>query len=266
MRTAARYRRRHQTIVPTASFRFYGALNDFLPPASRQATLVASFTSEAAIKDLVEALGVPHPEVDWLIVNGRPVTFRYLVQDGDRVAAYPPFRELEMGDAGRLAPPAQGIPRFIADVHLGRLTAYLRLAGIDTAYSNDSPDHELVAISAADDRTLLTRDVGLLKHGAVTRGYFVRGIHPARQLVEVLRQFDLVGRAAPFTRCPRCNHVLQAVAKDVVAHLLPERTREFYSDFARCADCGRIYWEGSHHFRINALLEAAFARAAGREP
>jgi hypothetical protein len=69
MRTAARYRRRHQTIVPTASFRFYGALNDFLPPASRQATLVASFTSEAAIKDVVEALGVPHPEIDWLIVT-----------------------------------------------------------------------------------------------------------------------------------------------------------------------------------------------------
>jgi hypothetical protein len=39
----------------------------------------------------------------------------------------------------RLRPPPQTEPRFIADVHLGRLTAYLRLAGFDTKYRNDCP-------------------------------------------------------------------------------------------------------------------------------
>lgn len=252
--------------MPAASFRLYGVLNDFLPAAARQAPLVSRFDGGASVKDLVEALGVPHPEIDWLVVNGRPVGFGYLVCDGDRVAAYPPFRVLNLGDAGRLGPPPQADPRFVADVHLGRLTAYLRLAGFDTSYRNDHADHELVAISAAEDRTLLTRDVGALKHSAVRRGYFVRETQPARQLVEVLRRFDLVGLARPFTRCLRCNDRLRAVPKDLVVDLLPERTRELFSDYSRCPACGRIYWRGSHHSRMSLFLEEAFAAAEGGGP
>jgi uncharacterized protein len=247
--------------VPSASVRFYGALNDFLPAAYRQATLVSRFDRGTSIKDLVEALGVPHPEIHWLVVNGQPVGFGYLVRDGDRVAAYPPFRAPELADAGGLGPPPQANPRFVADVHLGRLAAYLRLAGFDTTYRNDVADHELVTISVDEDRTLLTRDVGALKHGAVRRGCFVRETQPARQFVEVLRRFDLVGVAAPFTRCLRCNDRLRAVAKDLVEHLLPERTRGLYSDYSRCPACSRIYWRGSHHSRMSLFLESAFAAA-----
>jgi uncharacterized protein len=248
--------------VLSVSVRFYGELNDFLPAAHRQATLVCGLESSASVKDLVEALGVPHPEIDLLVVNGRTVDFACRVRDGDRVAAYPPFRALDLDADARLGPPAQIEPRFVADVHLGRLAAYLRLAGLDTVYRNDYRDDEIVATSASEDRTLLTRDVGVLKHRMVTRGYFVRETRPARQLVEVLRRFDLVTRARPFTRCLRCNGRLQAVPKDEVEHLLPPRTREHYREFSRCPACDRIYWQGSHYTQMKLFLDKAFAVAA----
>src|SRR5262245_35482069 len=214
-----RPRRRHADIVPSVSVRFYGSLNDFLPPSRRQATLVCGLETSPFVKDLVEALGVPHPEIDLLIVDGQSVDFSYRLRDGDRVAVYPPIRAFEVGDAVRLRPPAQAEPRFIADVHLGRLTAYLRLAGFDTKYRNDYPDNEIAAVSAEEDRVVLTRDVGVLKHGIVRRGYFLRETQPARQLVEVLRQFDLVCLLPLVNKCMRCNSRLHVVAKDRVQHL-----------------------------------------------
>jgi uncharacterized protein with PIN domain len=248
----------------SVSVRFYGELNDFLPAAHRQATLVCGLESSASIKDVVETLGVPHPEIDLLVVNGRTVDFACRVRDGDRVAVYPPFRALEPDPDARLGPSPQAEPRFVADVHLGRLAAYLRLAGFDTAYRNDYPDHEIVAISATEDRTLLTRDVGALKHRIVSRGYFVRATRPAWQVVEVLRRFDLVTRAKPFTRCLRCNDPLLVVPMDGVEDLLPPRTREHYREFSRCPACARIYWQGSHYTQMRLFLERAFAIAAGR--
>lgn len=250
--------------VPSASFRFYGTLNDFLPAARRQATLVCEIASGASVKDLVEALGVPHTEIDHLVVSGRFVDFAYVVRDGDRVAAYPSFRRLHL-ERAHLAPPPQADPRFVADVHLGRLAGYLRLAGFDVEYRNDYSDHELVAVSAREDRVVLTRDVGVLKHSAVRRGYFVRETQPARQLVEVLRRFDLASRAAPFTRCIRCNALLAAVPKSEVERRLPPRTREDYDEFSRCPACGGVYWRGSHYSRMRAFLDAAFD-AAGEKP
>jgi uncharacterized protein with PIN domain len=252
--------------VRSASVRFYGSLNDFLPAACRQSTLVCGFNSSPSVKDLVEALGVPHPEIDLLVVDGQSVDFRYRLRDGDRVAVYPRLRTFDLGDAARLRPPAQTAPRFIADVHLGRLTAYLRLAGFDAKYRNDHSDDEIVAISASEDRVLLTRDVGVLKHGTVMRGYFLRETQPARQLVEMLREFDLVAGAAPFTRCLRCNSLLQVVAKDRVQHLLPARTRECYREFSRCPTCSRIYWQGSHYSRMRLFIETAFAAAIRASP
>jgi uncharacterized protein with PIN domain len=243
------------------SVRVYGALNDFLTPAFRHATLVCELTSYGSVKDLVEAVGVPHPEIDLIVVNDQPVTFADSVRDGDRVAVFPRFRTIDLGDVPRLGPPAQAVPCFVADVHLGRLTAYLRLAGFDTEYRNDYSDREIAEISAADDRAVLTRDVGLLKRRVIARGYFLRQTQPARQLVEVLRHFDLVTKAAPFSRCVRCNSALRAVPKDRVEHLLPPRTRERYREFSRCPACARIYWRGSHYSRMSAFLEMAFAAA-----
>jgi uncharacterized protein len=245
----------------SAVVRVYGSLNDFLPAARRQSALVCTFESSPSVKDLVEALGIPHPEIDLLIVDGGPVDFGYRLRDGDRVAVYPLIRAFDLGDIARLRPPPQTEPRFVADVHLGRLTAYLRLAGFDTTYRNDWSDDEIVAISASEDRVLLTRDVGVLKHRIVKRGYFLRETQPGRQLVEVLRAFELVTRATPFTRCLRCNSRLRVVPKDRVQDLLQPRTCEYYFEFSRCPTCARIYWQGSHYSRMSLFINTAFNMA-----
>jgi uncharacterized protein len=248
--------------MPLATIRFYGPLNDFLAPGRRGATLVYQVAGSPSIKDLVEAIGVPHPEINLLVVNGDPVDFAYRVREGDRVSVYPRFSSLEAGAAG-LQPAPQTEPQYVADVHLGRLAGYLRLAGFDTLYQNDYSDEEIVRVSAAGDRVVLTRDVGVLKHGIVRRGYFVRATEPARQLAEVLREFDLAHRTAPFTRCVRCNTLLQRVAKDDVLDRLEPRTREHYHDFSRCPTCGRVYWEGSHYARMREFIARACAVAGG---
>jgi uncharacterized protein with PIN domain/sulfur carrier protein ThiS len=248
--------------MASVSIRVYGALGDFLPRRRRQATIVCSFEGGRSVKDLIEQLGVPHPEIDLVVVNGEPVDFAYHLRDGDRVAVYPRFEALDIDQGARLAPSARAGERFVADVHLGRLAAYLRLVGFDTAYRTDCSDHEIAAISAGEDRTVLTRDAGLLKHRLIIRGCFVRSTQPARQLVEVLRRFDLARTAAPFTRCLRCNASLAAVPKELVEHLLPPRTREHYRDFARCPGCERVYWQGSHYTRMRRLVDAALAAAS----
>lgn len=249
--------------MAAATIRVYGPLNDFLPASHRQATLACTFAGGASVKDLVESLGVPHTEIDHLLVNDRPVDFGCIVRDGDRIAAYPPFHVLDVPRDARLGPPPQAKPRFVADVHLGRLAAYLRLAGFDTEYRNDYSDRQLVEVSAGADRTVLTRDVGVLKHAAVRRGYFVREQQPGRQLVEVLRRFELVDRAAPFSRCVRCNRELERIAKEDVIDELPPRTREHYDEFSRCAGCRRLYWAGSHYSRMRVFLDVAFDAARG---
>lgn len=245
-----------------ASFRFYGALNDFLPHGRRFGTLVCTFTWHTSIKDMVEALGVPHPEVNRLTVNGEFVDFRYLVRDGDRVAAYPTFHTLDLGHNGRLVPATSTGVRFIADVHLGRLAAYLRLAGFDTDYRTDYSDAALAATAAGEDRVLLTRDVDLLKRSVVTHGYFVRNTQPGRQLAEVLQRFECVSAAQPFTRCPRCNGVLQTVDKMRVVDRVPPRTRDCHDAFSQCPVCASVYWQGSHYHRIQRFLDVAFRTAS----
>ncbi len=41
----------------------------------------------------------------------------------------------------------------------------------------------------------------------------------------------------------------------VVIDLLEPLTRHDYTDFARCTECGRVYWPGSHHARMVKLVE-----------
>ena len=241
------------------TFRFYADLNDFLPAPQRQANLVCELKARAAVKDLIEAHGVPHPEVDLIFVNGRPVDFSYVVGPGDRVAVYPAFALLEVPAEHRLLPPRPAEARFVADAHLGRLAAYLRLLGLDTLYRNDYGDAEVSAISAREDRTLLSRDVGLLKHGVVRRGYFPRHTEPGRQLTEIVARFGLAASARPFTRCLRCNTVLCAADPARVASVVPPRAREHFEEYSLCTTCGRVYWKGSHYRRMRRLVDAVLA-------
>jgi uncharacterized protein with PIN domain len=238
-----------------ATVRCYAELNDFLPRARRQVAFEHAWDGRVSVKDLLEGLGVPHGEVDLLLVNGESSGFERLVKDGDRVAAYPVFESFDIASETRVRPAALRETRFVLDVHLGRLAALLRLAGFDALYRRDLGDAELADISASTKRILLSRDQALLKRRIVTHGYWVRSISPAGQLAEVIGRFDLGRTARPFTRCTVCNGATTAVAREEVADRVPPRSRQFYDDYRRCLDCGRVYWKGTHYERLSRLLE-----------
>ena len=237
------------------SLRFYAELNDFLPADRRQVTFARDLKEHASVKDVIEALGVPHTEVDLVLVNGASVDFSYLVRDGDRISVYPVFESIDITPLLQVRPRPLREPRFVLDTHLGKLAAYLRMLGFDTLYRNDYDDRTLAEISSGERRILLTRDRGLLKRSVVTHGYHVRETDPERQLVEVVRRFDLFRAIAPFRRCLRCNGALESIPKEAVADRLAPLTRQYYDEFATCRACGRIYWKGSHHVRMQRLVE-----------
>ena len=234
--------------------RFYAELNDFLPPGRRQHTFAHLFRGRVSVKDMIESLGVPHTEVEAIIVNGEPVDFAYLPRDGDRISVYPAFRAIDVTPLARLRPHAPDEPRFILDTHLGQLATYLRMLGFDTLYRNDYRDDELADRSQRDQRILLTRDRGLLKRSIVTFGYYVRLTSPRRQVIEILRRFNLFDAVTPFRRCIDCNAVIQSVRKESIAARLPPMTRQYYDEFHICPACDRIYWKGSHYQRMERFV------------
>jgi len=236
-------------------FRFYEELNDFLPLARKKVSFEYAFRGTPAVKDAIEAVGVPHTEVDLVVVNGRSVGFEYQLRDGDRVAVYPTFEALDISPATRLKARPLRETRFIADVHLGKLARLLRMMGFDTLYDRDFEDAEIVARSTGELRIILTRDRGILKHGSVSHGYWVRSTAPREQAREVLDRFDLRSQIKPFARCMLCNGGIVEVARvDVSEKLLP-RTAANFDDFYGCASCGKIYWRGSHYDKMRALID-----------
>jgi len=235
--------------------RAYAELNDFLPPESRGVAVRRPFRSHQTVKDVLEAMGIPHTEVDLILVNGSPRGFGHRPSAGDRIAAYPMFEALDIGPTARLRPVPLRDPRFAVDVNLGRLARLLRVLGFDVWWSSDADDATLAEVSLDEQRILLTRDRGLLKRRAITHGLFVHSQHPEEQTLEVIRRLDLGQRLAPLTRCLHCNGELAAVSKDEVIDQLEPLTRQYYEEFSRCVECGRIYWAGSHHARLVGLVE-----------
>jgi uncharacterized protein with PIN domain len=237
--------------------RFYAELKDFLTADRRSGTVTRTFDVPGSVKDVIEACGVPHTEVDLILANGESVDFSYRVTDGDRISVYPVFEAFDISSVVRVRPRALRDMRFVLDVHLGRLAKYLRLLGFDTLYSNVWSDHELVVISTGQHRILLTRDVGLLKHGSVTHGYYVRATNPRQQLIEIVRRFHLAEHLLPFTRCMECNGLLEPAEKADIADRLPPATRDRFDKYRTCTTCERIYWRGSHYRRLNEIVEEA---------
>ena len=245
-----------QEPADAVTVRVYGSLNDFLPPRRRQITWAHVLAGRQSVKDLIESLGVPHPEIDLILVNGTSVSFDYIVKSTDRIAVYPRFTNIDIGTLSHVRPRPPDTVRFVVDVHLGTLARRLRLIGLDTAYRPDATDAELAELADREGRILLTRDQGLLKRRLVVHGYFVRDTRPHRQFVEVWRRFGPLD-LQPFSRCLRCNGVLRDVPKSAVDAALLPRTRQHYDQFRACAGCGHLYWQGSHWKRLMHMIDAA---------
>jgi uncharacterized protein with PIN domain len=240
--------------LSAAQFRFYAELNDLLPAARRQKAYSYAFSGRPSVKDAIEALGVPHTEVDLILVNGASVGFDHRLQHGDRVAVYPVFESLDISPLVRLRDAPLRRTAFVLDVHLGKLARLLRMLGFDALYRRDYEDSEIVTLSVRECRVILTRDIGLLKHKVVTHGYWVRSTQPIQQAREVVRRFDLASQVRPLTRCIPCNGVIAAVDKEEVLTQLPPRVASWHDAFYRCMSCGQVYWPGSHYDRMQETI------------
>ena len=240
--------------MATATFRFYEELNDFLPASRRKTNFAADCAENATVKQAIEALGVPHTEIEVILVNGESVDFSRRVCDGDRISVYPMFESFDVKPILRLRRAVLRNPRFIADAHLGRLARYLRMLGFDTLYENALVDRELARISHAQRRVLLTRDRGLLMRREVTHGVLIRDDSPWDQLGQVVDRLDLRSFCSPFTRCMSCNKELEDADHSSAIESVPPAVARAQRCFRRCSACNRIYWQGSHYKRMLELV------------
>jgi hypothetical protein len=240
-----------------AQLRFYEELNDFLPEARRKRDFAVEVDRARSVKDAIESVGVPHPEVDLVLVDGVSVGFDHLLRGGEQVSVYPMFERLDIAPLLRLRPRPLREPRFVADGHLGKLARHLRMAGFDVVYDVAADDDRIVALSNEARRTILTRDKAMLRRGDVERGYFVRAVHSEEQLAEVIERLQLERLVAPFVRCLECNTLLQEVPRETVLERLPPKVRAHYTRFKRCPGCDRVYWEGTHYERMRRVLAGA---------
>jgi uncharacterized protein with PIN domain len=239
----------------TAIFTFYGSLQDFFPAEENPERIVYAFRGEPAVKDSIEALGPPHPEVAGITINNHPASFSSKLKHGDRIAVYS-FDDFDGCGASREPDQPPGKPQFILDVHLGGLARYLRLSGIDAAYdSEDKGDRMIAAAAVREERILLTRDIGLLKRAAIVYGYWLRNTNPRKQFVEVAKRYRLEKHFQPFWRCTLCNGLTREVDKSEIRHIVPARVYSEYSEFRQCVRCKQVYWKGSHYDRLKTLME-----------
>jgi uncharacterized protein with PIN domain len=145
-------------------------------------------------------------------------------------------------------------PQFVLDVHLGRLARYLRMVGFDCLYETTFTDDEIIRISQAEKRIILTRDKGILKNGRVTHGLYVRSDDPGEQFGEIAARLHLGNLFKPFSRCTMCNEPIEPVTKESILDQLEPLTKIHYSVFYRCTGCKRIYWKGSHFARMAKFI------------
>ena len=239
----------------TVTFRFYEELNDFLTPVRRGHEFVCACSRSATTKHRIEALGVPHTEVELVLVNGESVGFDCLLGNGDRVAVYPKFEALDVAPLLRVREQPLRVTRFIADAHLGGLARLLRMSGFDTLYENQFRDDEIERLSSSEGRIVLTRDRDLLKRRGITHGCYVHAVRSPQQLGEIFSRLDLARSARPFTLCLHCNAPLRSIDKAQVAAVLPPSVRAHHERFTFCDICERVFWEGSHWRRMRSTLE-----------
>ena len=242
--------------------RFHGDLNVFLGSKAGDAVIERQLAEKTSIKDIIESCGIPHPEVDLILLDEEPVGFDRTLANEAKVDAF--TVENRGTDYAEERLQTIGISRFVTDGHLGGLTRNLRLLGFDVAYCQSADDRQLLEVMARENRALLTRDRRLLMHAIVQHGYWPRSQNADEQAIEVVRRFDLSELIAPFTRCLRCNALLEEATKSEIIDKLEPLTKIYYDQFRRCPDCKQIYWSGSHFPKLQKRIEEIRSRARGK--
>ncbi len=206
-----------------------------------------------SIKDYIEGIGIPHTEVSLILVNGCPVKPDYRLSNEDRISIYPHFKNIDLPDEILFTPKYYGEPRFILDIHLGTLARVLRMLGFYTEYGIIE-DEKISEISSQKGLILLTKDRGLLKRNEVTHGMLLHSKDVLNQVLEINDRFLLKEYIRPFTRCLECNGEIVMIDKNDVIEFLPKKVKILHNEFAKCSNCGQIYWKGTHYEKMEKTV------------
>jgi len=144
--------------------------------------------------------------------------------------------------------------RFAADIMLGRLAKWLRIIGEDVIYGRHLTGYGLIRAARLENRLILTRDRSL-KNKQPPPSLYLQSDHYREQLKQVLHDCGLIVGKRLFTRCIRCNTVLQVRTKASVEKLVPSYVFSTQENFFWCAACRRIYWPATHHQNMLEELE-----------
>jgi len=235
--------------MPKIGIRFFGSLVDL----AKAHYIEIDPGINQSIKDCIERLGVPHTEVYFITLRGEFVKFDRIVEDGDKYFVYPECN-LEVPKDYVLSPRYEGVPKFMVDIHLGKLARFLRMLGISAEYGIIDDD-EIVSKAVSEKLIILTRDRQMLKKNSVVYGYILRSDNPEEQLKEVVYRYNLLKWCKPFTRCLECNGELVHVPKAEVFDKVPSKVNEMYDEFAKCNKCEKIYWGGTHYENMRSFIE-----------
>jgi uncharacterized protein len=241
--------------MPLVSIRCYAELNNFLPPNQEFAAFPLSLPPNSCLKDIIDNIGIPSGLIDLALVNNKPVDLSFHVEENDRIALYPVFEHFDISSITKIRDHPLRQPKFVLDVHLGKLASHMRMFGFNTLYQNNWTKETLIAISKKENRILLSRSKSLLETVSLTHAYLIKNIKPRLQLIEVLEWFDLYSLASPFTRCIGCNSTLQFVEKEAILLRIPPKVKNWCNEYQQCKSCNQIYWKGSHYQHMNIFVQ-----------
>jgi uncharacterized protein with PIN domain len=241
--------------MPKATFRFYEELNDFLPGHRKKTDFEAEFVGKRSIKDMIEAMGVPHTEVDLILANGKSVDFKYILQGGDRISVYPVFESINIEGITRLREVPLRRSRFIADSNIRDVVKYMRALGLDVYFDPSLSHMEIIEVSRNEKRIILTKSKNLLKFAQVTHGIYLRPGTTAEQIKRVVDALEIRDKVSPFSRCLCCNTPLETVSKEVVEDRVPPKVRASCNEYTYCRSCDQVYWKGTHFMKIKRVID-----------
>lgn len=244
--------------MPMATFRFYEELNDFLPKHRRKTDFETPFIGKRSIKDVIESLGVPHTEVDLILVDRTSVDFNYILQNNGRVSVYPVFEFLNITSVTHLRKIPLRRNKFIADINLGDIVKYMRALGFDLFYDSSLSNREIIEISKRENRIILTKNRKLLKFKDVSHGVFIRPGTTEKQIRRIINYLDIKDDIKLFSRCLQCNTLLKVVQKEKILNRIPPMTRVSCDEYTYCQSCDKIYWKGTHFINMMGVLKQIF--------
>ncbi len=219
-------------------------------------TITYPLSRRASIKDILESLGLPHTEIGRILLDGQEQTFEKIAEDGEHFEIHPLSPALPPTVATTLRPVPLATCIFLVDINVGRLGGLLRMVGCDAeAVGPDSADTDIIQKAVGEGRILLTRNRELLKQRKLIFGHLVRSEEPDQQLREIVYLYGLQNQLRPFSRCIACNSQLVEVEKEAIIDRLLPLTKKYYHQFKQCSGCGKIYWHGSHHDKMEAKLK-----------